>query len=209
MKRALLLIFLVLFLAATVSAKTFMISVNGNYFSIADPVYEELYGSEKYYPEGKISLKITGNLFVWGSYGFLSASKNWEAWSHKGVVNADLNVEKITDKTIMAAGIGFFIGYIEEYQFAIKIEAGICHISNEVVTDTSFNTNSDQFASESLTESGIGIKGNLGITYGFFKNFFAELNIGYLYATEAAAIEDNESIKLGGLKVALGIGIRF
>ena len=48
--------------------------------------------------------------------------------------------------------------------------------------------------------------GSLGFTYGLVKNIYSEFSISYLYATDK---RDDERYNLGGLKLALGIGITF
>ena len=48
--------------------------------------------------------------------------------------------------------------------------------------------------------------GNLGVTYGLMNNIYAEANIGYMYVWDK---ENDETVNAGGLRLALGIGLKF
>ncbi|MCK5058448.1 MAG: hypothetical protein KAT34_17470 [Candidatus Aminicenantes bacterium] len=206
MKKTFTLILIVLCFSVLIPAKTFTITIHGNYFTIADPDISDLYGKKKYFPEGKISLKIAGNFFVWSSYGTFSSGNSWLKWSHKGLEEADIEVNDTLNKTIISGGLGYYVGYIEKDELAVKIEAGVCKITNTEETVFGEIAGGSVITSEKETHSGIGIRGNLGVTYGLYKNFFAEAIVGYLYAT--AKVGDY-TVNLGGLRLSLGLGLRF
>ena len=153
-----------------------------------------------------MALKITGNIFVWGSYAAFSSGNSGLKWSHKGLEVADIEVNDTLDRAIISGGLGYYVGLIEKGEFAVKIELGACKISNTEETVSSKIAGGSVISSEERTNSGIGIRGNLGITYGLYKNLFAEIAGGYLYAT--TKVEDY-SINLGGLRFSLGLGYRF
>jgi hypothetical protein len=204
------LIILIYSVSLSGAGKKFMITVSGNYFSNADSDYKERYGEIDIFPEGKISIRLMGNLYFWGSYGFLSSSYNWQEWSHKGFAEADLEGESILDKLVISGGIGYYVGYIEKSEISIKVEAGICKITHNIAsTLNQIDTNAITSSNETK-ESGIGIRGNLGLTYGLYKNLFSEVSIGYLYATDKVKVGDNnERIYLGGLRMSVGLGLTF
>jgi hypothetical protein len=206
MKKTFTLILIILCFSILAPAKTFTITIYGNYFSTADPDISDLYGKKKYFPEGKISLKIAGNFFIWGSYGAFSSGNSGLKWSHKGLEEADIRVKDTLNKNIISGGLGYYIGYIAKDEFAVKIEAGVCKITNTQETVSSQIVGGSIITSEKETDSGIGFRGNLGVTYGFYKNFFAEASGGYLYAT--AKVEDY-TVNLGGFRLSLGLGYRF
>jgi hypothetical protein len=198
---------MILSFSVLVSAKSFIITIHGNYFSAADTDFSNRYGGKKIYPEGKIALKFFGNLFVWGSYGTYSAINSWNQWSNKTIENADIKVEDNVRKNLISGGLGYYIGYLEKNEFAVKIEVGVCKITNDYDKTSIRIASGSVITSETMQESGIGINGNFGITYGVYKNWlFTEANIGYLYVPDK--IEDI-TINLGGLKLSLGLGIIF
>lgn len=206
MKKTFTLILIIFCFSILAPAKTFTITVHGNYFLTADPDISSFYGKKKYFPEGKIAIKITGNFFVWGSYAAFSSGNSGSKWSHKGLEVADIEVKDTLDKAIISGGLGYYVGLIEKGEFAVKIELGACKISNTEETVSSKIAGGSVLASEERTNSGIGIRGNLGITYGLYKNLFAEIAGGYLYASTKV---DDYTINLGGLRFSLGLGYRF
>jgi len=212
MKRVLIVILIILIYSVSLSGagKNFMITVSGNYLSNADSDYKERYGERNFFPEGKISIRLMGNLYLWGSYGFLSSSYNWQEWSYKGAAEADLKGESVLDKLVISGGIGYYVGYIEKSEISIKVEAGICKITHNIAS-TINQIDTDLITGSSETkESGIGIRGNLGVTYGLYKSLFSEVSIGYLYAVDKVKVGDgNQRIYLGGLRMSVGLGLTF
>ena len=184
------------------------LTLYGNYLGLADKNFKDKFTKKMVIPEAKIAMTFRGNLYLWGSYGRtpLSFSYNWSDWSSKGQYDPDISGEQLAEKQIISGGLGFFIGYIQEGHFSLKAEIGICHINNMYQSD-SININTQQtIESKSEKETGIGFRGNFGITYGFFKNLFTELNIGYLHAADKI---DDVRILLGGLRLSMGIGIKL
>ena len=199
---------LVLLLASsvTLSAKSFTIVIGGNYLSIADEDFENNYGKKQYFPEGKLTLRFSGNLYLWGSYGWLRDQYTWVEWSNKGVPLADVDGKSVVNKTVIAGGLGFYVGYLKPAQFAIKMEAGIASIKDDVENTKVLMTTNELLNQDDSKFSGIGYKASLGVTYGLFKNVFAELTLGYLHASDKVG---DDTIKLGGLRASLGLGLQF
>jgi hypothetical protein len=193
-------------LSATLPAKSFTFVAGGNYLSIASDSFENNYGKKKYFPEGKLTLRFLGNLYIWGSYGWLKGKNTWVEWSNKGVPLADVDGKSVVDKTIIAGGLGFYIGYLNPGQFSIKLEAGLCSIKDDIKNTKTFMSSNQLLESNTNQFSGIGYKGTFGVTYGLFRSVFAEVTIGYLYAGETI---DGERTNLGGLRASLGLGLEF
>jgi hypothetical protein len=212
MKRVLIVMLIILIYSVSLSGagNNFMITISGNYISNADSDFKERYGKRDFFPEGKISIRLKGNLYLWGSLGFFSSDYNWEEWSYKGSAEPDLEGENILDKLVISGGIGYYIGYIEKNEMSIKVEAGICRITHDIVSTLNQIDTNTITSSEETKESGIGIRGNLGVTYGLYKNLFSEVSIGYLYATDKIKVGDeNQRIYLGGLRASVGLGLTF
>lgn len=208
MKRVLLIVLVIFLFSAilTASGKKFTVTIYGNYLTIADDDFKEEYGGKKFFPEGKITVTLFGNLYLWGSYGFFPSSYNWTEWSNKGIVEADIEGERTADKRIISGGVGFFAGFIKKSEFSIKVEAGICSITNTIEATLNEIATQQFISSMEEKQSGIGIRGRLGATYGLYKNLFSELSLSYLYATDKV---DDKRINLGGIQLSIGLGLRF
>lgn len=207
MKKTFTFILLILSLSVFISAKNFIITVHGNYFSVADEDFADSYGKKKIYPEGKIALRVLGNFYVWGSFGTYSAGNSWKEWSNKIIENADIQVDDNVTKNVISGGLGYYIGYLEKDEIALRFEAGICKITNDQELTSSEVAGGSIISSEKNLLSGIGVNGNVGVTYGFYKNMlFAEANVSYLYVPE---VVEDITLNLGGLKLSLGLGINF
>lgn len=206
MKRKLILILVIFLSSVFISAQNVILSVSGNRISIADTEDESLYGGTKYFPEGKIALRLKGNIYLWGSLGFFSSQYDWEEWSNKGVVAADVQGENVLDKLIISGGLGYYVGFLRKNDISIRFEVGACRITNSIELSKSMILTNETVSVEEQKEAGIGIRGNLGVTYGIYKNIFAEVTGGYLFATDKV---DDKRVKLGGLQLTVGLGIAF
>ncbi len=158
----------------------------------------------KVFYEAKAAFLLTGNLYVWGSHGYFPLHESWADWSSKNVFNQDINVERTVAKRIIAGGLGFFAGYLHEQQFAVRVEAGICSIANDIDKSISDITSNALLRTETVRQAGIGLRANLAFTYGLYKDIFGELAVGYMHAT---ATVDNISSRLGGWHLQIGLGI--
>ena len=208
MKRVLFLIVVIVLLSGILSASgtKFTFTIYGNYLTIEDDDFKRLYGGKKYYPEGKISVAIFGNLYLWGSYGFFPSRYNWTEWSNKGLVLPDIEGERTADKRIMSGGVGFFAGYIRPSDFSLKIVVGICNITNAIESMRNFIDTNEFIDSFEEKQSATGIRGRLGVTYGLYKKLFSELSVSYMYAADKV---NDSRVNLGGLQVSVGLGLTF
>lgn len=206
MKRKLILILTIFLCSVFISAQNVMLSVSGNRISIADSEDDALYGGTRYFPEGKIALRFKGNIYLWGSLGFFSSSYDWQEWSNKGVVAADVQGENVLDKLIISGGLGYYLGFLRKNDISIKFEVGVCRITNSIELSKNMIQTNETLSLEEQKEAGIGVRGNLGITYGIYKNLYAEVTGGYLFATDKV---DDKRVKLGGFQLTMGLGIAF
>lgn len=182
MKRAILILLITITMTAVVSAQTFTLSLHVNSFTAKNDDFKILYGKGKLLPEAKLSLKLKGNFYLWGSFGLLPLD------GYNPILEADIT----SSTTFISGGISYRMGYIAEKEMALKLEVGLCYIKFK-----------EELPEKIYEASGTGIQGSLGITYGFWKNFFGEISIGYNYAP---ADIDTMPIRLGGLKISAGIG---
>lgn len=206
MKKTSILVALILVTSVVASAKDFTVTLYGDYLSVADSNYTDIYGGKKFFPEVKVTYRFKGNFYLWGSCGYLPANLKWDKWSNKGVVDADLRMKNASNKIFFSPGIGYWIGYIDRGQLAIRAELGICSTYNytkitqkTISTQKVIVTNRDK-------QWGIGLRGNFGISYGLTKKIFTEANVGYMYSW---AKYDGDYINAGGFRLAMGMGLKF
>jgi hypothetical protein len=206
MKKTLIFILLVLFTTVFISADNFRFTLYGNYFSVADKDYKKEYGGKKYFPEAKLSLRIRGNIYIWGSFGYLPASYTLDDWSNKGAVDPDVVVKHSSDKMFFGGGLGYWVGYFAPHDFSIKFEIGACGTYNTIKMAATKTTTDEVLRTDKSSEIGIGITTNLGVTYGLLKNVYSELSLGYMYVWDQRTAK---VINAGGFRLSIGLGMKF
>jgi len=208
MKKLMVLVFALFMLANTVSAARGKAIVNlyGTTLNVAANSFTSQASRNKAFFEAKAAYVVSGNLYLWASHGYLPIRDSWQAWEKKSSFLADSQVERTVGKRVIAGGVGFYIGYFEPGEFAVRVEAGACNIANAIESTVRFIA-SDQFIrSASARQQGLGARGSLAVTYGLHKSIFAEAALGYMYASDKI---DGVRSNLGGLHLALGVGIRL
>lgn len=207
MKKASILVALILATSVVVSAKDFTVTLYGDYLSVADSNYTDTYGGKKFFPELKITYRYKGNLYLWGSCGYLPANLKWDKWSNKGEVDADLKMKNASSKLFFSTGLGYWIGYIDRGQLAIRAEVGACGTYNYIkITEETISTSIVRVTDRDK-QWGIGLRGTFGISYGLTRNIFTEANVGYMYVW--AKNDDGDWINAGGFRLAMGMGLKF
>lgn len=206
MKKASFLVALLLVTSAVALAKDFTVTLYSDYLSVADSNYTDTYGGKKIFPEFKITYRYKGNFYLWGSCGYLPATLKWDKWSNKNVVEADLKMKDASRKIFFSTGLGYWIGYIDRGQLAIRGELGLCSTYNNTkITQKTISTQ-NVIVTEQNTQWGIGLRGTFGVTYGLTKNIYTEANIGYMYVW---AKYDGDYINTGGFRLAMGMGLKL
>ncbi len=188
----------------------FTLTLKGAYLPSEDDAYIDLYDKAKYAPEGEIEIRFSGNFYFWGSYCLVTGNSEWPEWSSKSLVDPDFRWEITSSKHLVAFGAGYFIGLNEPGEISIKLEAGVCLIINNDVSDKFLEVSNT--ITDTITEktTKIGAIGEMGATYGLWKSLFAEASVAYIYSTETRLIDDEETrVQLGGLKIGVGLGIKF
>jgi hypothetical protein len=161
----------------------FFLGIWAGYFSQSDSDFREVYGSGGLCPELKAGIKVYKNLYLWCGYGYFS------------IKGETLVFEEETTFTqhFLSLGPGFrvkltpamsFVGEIGIYQVRYKEEA----------------------LGEELSGTAQGFRLNLGMMLSISRNFFANISVSNLWASEKI---EGVSFKLGGFKPGIGIGVRF
>ena len=208
MKKLTALVFLALLCAGTLSASggRAILNLYGSALNVAQNKFTGQKGGNKIFFEVKAAYAISGNLYLWASHGYFPLRDSWSSWESKGSFAPDALVERTLGKRIVAGGGGVFIGYFEPGQIAVRAEAGVCHIANDIDTAVSSLATGQFIRGVEDKQRGIGARGGLAVTYGLYRSVFAEASAGYMYAADKI---DGVRSNLGGFHVALGLGIQL
>jgi hypothetical protein len=208
MKKLMVMVIAVLLFANTISASRGPIILNlyGNNLHVAANSFTGQSSHNKVFFEAKAAVLVSRNLYVWASHGYFPLRDSSKGWSSKSKFTQDLDIERTLGKRIISLGCGYFLGYLEAKQIAMRGEIGVCRITNAIDVVSSYMDTNAVFHSREDRQSAIGLRGNLSFTYGIYKNVFAELSGGYMYASDKI---DSVRSNLGGFHLALGLGINF
>jgi len=208
MKKLLCLFFVIFLIAGSVYAASgrIIFNVYGNGINLPENSFTDQESLYKMYFEAKAAFKIWTNLYVWASHGYLPIHDEWTGWSSKNSFAKDISVERTLGKRIVAGGLGYYAGFLRKDQFAMRFDAGVCSITNNIDQETSDIHSNQLMHSETTKQAAIGLRGNLAITYGFYKKFFAEISGGYMYVYDTI---DDVRTNLGGWVLQLGLGINL
>lgn len=208
MKKLAGLVFAVFLLSGAISAGDgrFIFNLYGTGLNMPANSFTGQASQQKVFFEAKAAVAFSGNIYLWGSHGYFPLRDSWSGWDSKNSFDKDINTERTLAKRIIAGGVGIFVGYFEQSQFAVRAEIGVCGITNDIDAKTSKLATAELIRSEESRQSGIGVRGDLAFTYGLYKSIFGEVAAGYMYASDKiAGVRSN----LGGFHLALGLGIRL
>jgi hypothetical protein len=208
MKKSLCLVFVVLLTSgfAFAAGGKFIFNLYGNCLHLAANSFTSQDSQYKVFFEAKAAVAVSGNLYLWASHGYFPLRDSWTSWNSKNSFTKDITDERTLAKRIISGGCGFFAGYFEKDQIAMRAEIGICSITNVIDTTISDINTAEFIRAAEARQAGIGVRVNLAFTYGLYKNIFGELSLGYMYASDKI---DNVRSNLGGLHLALGLGIQL
>jgi len=208
MKKLMVLVLTVVLFAGSVSAARGKVILNlyGSVMDMAKNNFTNQDSLNKVFFEAKAAVAVSGNLYVWASHGYFPVRDSWKGWEKKSSFNPDIFIERSLSKRVVAGGAGFYMGYFEPGQFAVRAEAGLCSIGNDIDSSVSAIGTEQHLRTTTDSQWGIGARLNLSVTYGLYRNVFAEVSAGYMYASDK--IDDVRS-NLGGFHLALGVGIQL
>lgn len=192
MKKLILTMTGVLALLASASAESrLFLSLGANMIRPTDATYRSIYGGKAVYPELAVSARLVGGLCLTGHFG---------QFTRKGTT-PDLGLETQARQGYMAVGLG----YLQRISgiFCVQVGAGGAAMRfSEDALDTRIEGNKWGL----MTEGGIYYMPEEG------QGFFLGLKVGYLAAKVndiATGVAGAQSVSLGGLKVAVSIGIKL
>jgi hypothetical protein len=175
----------------------FFISITGNYMIPSEKDFSDSYGSGIFDPEIRAGYKFSRAFYIWGGYSFSSKSS-----TSSPVDDPNIKTSAKWQQKFFSLGLGYNRNI--SFKFGWKAEVGVVYVScteEMIIKEKEENV---FFGEESGKTMGVRIGGS-----GIFKisgRLFTEISMGYLFASSTI---DDISIKLGGLKAGIGLGLRF
>ena len=182
MKKTGILCMMLLFLGVSIfSQDSFLVSATGKFLFPSDEDYKNIYGDNVLFPELKVEFNVFNDFYVWGGYGFLTAT-------------GETPVLKEEAKSTQHF-ISFGLAYISKISKSVgfKIEAGGIYASYK-----------EEALGEVLKDSVFGFCAEGGILIFIGDSFFIQAVIGYISASDK---HEGEEIKIGGFNAGVGVGI--
>jgi len=168
---------------ATDSNKKMFVELQGNSMFPSDGNFKTIYGSSALYIRGKAGYKFIKDFYLFFGCGLL----------HKTGKTPLLKAEATSDQKICIFGAGYE-GTVSG-KLGYRLEAGGSNFSYK-----------EEALDKSVSSSKLGIMLNGSIVYDFNSTIFTALSLGYFGASDTI---NNVDIKLGGLNIAFGFGIRI
>jgi hypothetical protein len=208
MKKSLSLVFFLILICGSLfpADGRIIFNIYGDGINVPENDFTDQESLYKVFFEAKAAVKVWTNLYGWASYGYLPIHEEWTGWNSKNSFEKDIQVERRLGKRVISGGLGYYAGFLQKDQFAVRLDVGVCSITNRVEKETSALDTRRLLISETAQQSALGLRGTLAFTYGFYKNFFAELSGGYLYAVDTI---DDVKTNLGGWVLQVGLGINL
>jgi hypothetical protein len=176
------LLFLVLNVSLTgFAADRVMVVAGGSYYVPRDQNFKELYGEAQFYPELKIGVRAFGKFSIWAAYGILSSTGETPV----------LHLESDVTQHFFSAGLGYRFPLAKKV--ALQVEPGLFYVRYK-----------EKLLEEEMGDSTVGFRFSSGLLYYLSRHIFMEFSVGVLTASDTI---DDISIKLGGVKAGLGVGL--
>lgn len=174
------------------SGNNLSLSISGHYLMPVDSSYKDVYGSAKIFPEIKINSGpiLFKNFSLWGSFGYLPAN---------GIVPGTDAKTKSTQMFIALGG-----RYTQGFSptFHVSLRWGVLYVSYK-----------EEALDSTVKDSAVGFVTGVGFIYDINNTLFTEIEGAYMYASDkipgTADFPESTTVKLGGLRFGIGLGIKF
>jgi hypothetical protein len=163
--------------------KKFFLSAALNFLMHADGNFKETYGSAKMFPRVTAGYLFGRSLFVWASFGTLSAS---------GVI-PDTTYEASSSQSYLSLGVGFRVEGSKRLYYSMCLGLMRASFKEETLGLT-----------YSGSASGFDFYG--AVMFNLSSSLFVEASAGYL-SSRATVFDRNATI--GGLRTGIGLGFLF
>lgn len=161
----------------------FLVNISGSLFAPADGFFQDTYGKTAAQPELRAGFKLRRNLYLLTGYSHIGRSAE----------PADLDRTVKSSQHYIFAGLGFYPPLSERIDYSA--EFGIFHLFFK-----------DPSEDPVLDLGAFGLGFDLGLIFHFGSRLYAQTSVGYLTASRDI---DTRSLKMGGTRARLGLGIRF
>jgi hypothetical protein len=161
----------------------FMVAASANFISPGDEEFRNFYGKGQFYPELKAGFKVSGRFYLWTGYGWFSA---------KGTTPV-LNLEAKAKQQFLFAGLGYLFKISSKFDY--NVEVGLFLVSYK-----------EEALGIEISDSAVGLRLDNGVTFYINQRLFIEISLAFLTASDTI---ENRSLKLGGFKTGIGLGVTF
>jgi hypothetical protein len=165
------------------AADRFQVRLCGSVLLPADAGYKDVYGKSAFLPEFKAGMALSDSLYLWAGYGLLYK---------KGETPVLKNEAKSTQHFI-SGGLGIRGTLADKLEWLA--EAGLLVVAYR-----------EDAMGVSVADSALGFPAGAGIGYRLSDLLFLTAEAGYLFALDKVK---GETVKPGGFKAGVGIGVRF
>lgn len=184
MKKILSLLFVLSVMCGGLQAgEKFSAAIYGSLLVPGDAGYKDVYGKSMFLPEFRAGYALSDKFFVWAGYGFL----------YKKGETPVLKLEAKSSQHFISLGAGYY-GQLSE-KLGFEADLGLLMVSYR-----------EDAMGTSASGTAFGFRADAGLTYVITGPVFAVAEVGYLYAADKV---EGETVKPGGFKAGLGLGIRF
>jgi len=185
MKKRLIFTCMILFLSTGIFGKErFMVSLTGYYLGPADSNYKDIYGKGMFSPEFKIGAKVSGSLYLWTGYGYLSA---------KGKTVGVFIEETKSSQHFLSFGPGYTGNLTGKLDYLLEL--GLFHARYQ-----------EQALGEEVTGSALGLRVGFDVCYKIANHIYSGLTLGYSSARDEV---EKVRIHIGGFETGLRFIFRF
>jgi hypothetical protein len=184
MKKILTLLFVLSVMCGGLQAgEKFSATIYGSLLIPGDSGYKDVYGKSLFLPELKAGYALFDNFFVWAGYGFL----------YKKGETPVLKLEAKSSQHFVSLGAGY-CGVLSD-KLGFEADLGLLMVSYR-----------EEAMGTSASGTAFGFRADAGLTYALFGPVFAVAELGYLYSSDKI---EGETVKPGGFKAGLGLGVKF
>lgn len=163
--------------------KKIMVTLNGQLLFPSDSGFKDVYGSSVLYPGLKVGYFAFKKVYFFLGYDFIYKKGKTPVFEY----------EAGTIQHFISLGCGYR-GKISA-KLAYQAELGLFNVSYQ-----------EESLGEKKSDSAIGFLVDAGFIMNLGKSFFGRISLGYFSASDTV---DDVSIKLGGFKTGIGLGICF
>lgn len=165
------------------AAENIQVRLSGGILLPGDSAYRDIYGKTAFLPELKAGLALSGSLYLWAGYGLVS----------KKGETAVLKSEAKSTQHFISAGAGTRGAISDKLEWMAEAGLLIAAYREEAMGATA-------------TGSAWGGVAGAGLAWRLGEALFLTAEAGYLFSSDKV---EGKTIKPGGFKAGLGLGVRF